>query len=101
MTALELRIKNYVDARGPDRDIKAVINRLGEKFFDLRRAEALGYEASIRIEAADMAITLVELLAAKGDSLTAWMEINTSILERRLSGAMSSCYENINEEIGA
>lgn len=100
MNGLELRIKNYADARWPDRDIKSLMRKLAEEHIELMEAVAQGDEAGIRFEAADMAILLVDLLALQGDSLTAWMEIKTKILERRLREAMSSCYENANEEIG-
>lgn len=100
MTSLELRIKNYADARWPERDARDVMNKLGEEFLELMEAVAQGNEAGIRLEAADMGILLANLLALEGDSLTAWMEIKTRTLERRLIEVMSSGSENVNEELG-
>ena len=100
MNGLELRIKNYADARWPERDTRDVMAKLGEEFVELMEAVAQGDEAGIRLEAADLGILLTNLLALEGDSLRAWMEIKTATLERRLSEAISTGLESVNEEIG-
>jgi len=101
MTNLEQRIKSYGDARWPDRDIKGRMRKLAEEHIELMEAVAQGSETGIRLEAADMAIILVDLLALKGDSLAAWMEIKTKVLERRLEEAASVSLERLHEELGA
>lgn len=100
MIPLEQRIKDYADARWPDRDLKGRVRKLSEEFLDLMEAIAQEDETGIRLAAADMAIILMDIVALQGDSLMAWVEIKAKVLGRRVEAARALRVEAVNEEIG-
>lgn len=100
MNDLEERILRYANARWPNRDAKSVMKKLGEEFFELIEAEAKGDDAELMLEAADIAILLVDLVALKGGALKQWVRVKVEILEERLDAIESDARETINEELG-
>lgn len=76
LTPLEERIRVF-RAQIPafcDAGTPGAIRGLGEEFGELCEAMIVGTKEDVCSEAADMAFVLAGMLAAKGESLTAWLE---------------------------